>query len=378
MADLSDLPDFLNEDADTVHSRMLVKAPKDINTIEGDFFWDNTRPTAEEIAALKQITLQTVLKAAFPQTSFDKYLDYLGELKGLPRNAATYSTGQIKVNAVTGTQITAGKIACTVGTDDKQSVEFEFQETKTIDNTGIAYINAQCTEVGTIGNVPVGSITLMATPINGIKSITNETEFKGGTDIEDDTPYSSRIVDAEKQEKLSGADSDYIRWAKEVDGVGYAYVEEEWNGPGTVKVLILDKNGQTATQTLIDAVQKYIAPIVPKGQNRGGLAPIGAIVTVATPTILNISVKANFIFTSGYDSSSVLNEIKSSINNYVTGIKLNGTILFKAIESIVGSFILQNKGLDDYSNLTVNSGSTNIVLNEQVAIVNEVTQNAVG
>lgn len=371
-----EVPDFLNEDTDTIHGRMLSKAPKDVNIIEGDFFWDNTRPSAVEFANMQE-KFKALLKIPFPQFSYGKYLDYLGELKGLPRNDATFSTGQIKINAVPNTQITAGKIACTVGTDDKKSVEFELLETKTIDNTGVAYINAKCTEAGIIGNVPAGSIILMATPINGIKAITNETEFKGGTDIEDDIPYSSRIVDAEKQEKLSGADSDYIRWAKEVDGVGYAYVEEEWNGPGTVKVLILDKNGQTATQELIDAVQEYVAPIVPKGENRGGLAPIGALVTITTPSVLEISVKANFTFTSGYDSSSVLNEIKSSINNYITGIKLNGTILFKAIESVVGSFILQNKGIDDYSNLTVNDVTTNITLSEQVAIVNEVTQNAV-
>lgn len=372
-----EIPDFLNEDADTVHARMLEKAPKDINIIEGDFFWNNTRPAAEEIARMKQMALMNVLNAAFPQTSFDKYLDYLGELKGLPRNQATFSIGKIKVTAVPGTQIIADKIACTVGTDDKPSIEFEFQETVTIDNTGTAYIDAECTQSGTMGNVPPGNITLLATPINGVKSITNEEQFKGGTDIEDNTHYAQRIEEAEQQEKLSGSDDDYKRWAKEVDGVGYAYVEEEWNGPGTVKVLILDKNKQTATQELIDEVQNYIAPIVPPGQNRGGLAPIGAIVTITTPTILNLSIKANFIFTSGYDSSEVLTNIKNEVNNYITKIDLNGTILFKAVDSIVGSFILQNKGIDNYSNLTVNDGTVDITLDEQVAVVNEVVTNAV-
>lgn len=375
MADF-EMPDFLSENADTIHARMLKKAPKDVNTIEGDFFWDNTRPTADEMETMLY-KMQRFLKIAFPQTSYGQYLNYLGELKGLPRNDATFSTGKIKVTAVPGTQIVKGKIACTVATEDKTSIEYEFQETKTIDSTEIAYIDAKCTQAGVIGNVPPGNITMLLTPINGVKSITNEEQFKDGTDIEDDTHYSQRIVEVEQQEKLSGADSDYIRWAQKVDGVGYAYVKEEWNGPGTVKVLILDKNGQTATQELIDAVQNYIAPIVPPGQNRGGLAPIGAIVTVATASILNLSVKADFIFTSGYDPSEVLTNIKNEANNYVTKVDLNGTILFKAIDSIVGSFILLKKGLDDYSNLTVNNETINIVLDEQVAVVNEVVANGV-
>ncbi|BAH06756.1 baseplate J/gp47 family protein [Clostridium kluyveri] len=375
MADF-EMPDFLSENADTIHARMLKKAPKDVNTIEGDFFWDNTRPTADEMATI-QYKLQRFLKIAFPQTSYDQYLDYLGELKGLPRNAATFSTGKIKVTAVPGTQIVEGKIACTVATEDKTSIEYKFQETKTIDSTETAYIDAKCTQAGSIGNVPPGSITMLLTPINGVKSVTNEEQFKGGTDIEDDTHYSQRITEAEQQEKLSGADSDYIRWAQKVDGVGYAYPVSEWNGPGTVKVLILDKNGQTATQELIEAVQNYIAPIVPPGQNRGGLAPIGAIVTVATASILNLSIKADFIFTSGYDPPEVLTNIKNEVNNYVTKVDLSETILFKAVDSVVGSFILQKKGIDNYSNLTVNDETVDITLNEQVAVVNEVVANGV-
>ena len=40
------VPDFLNEDVDTIHARMLSKAPPDVNIIEGDFFWSLTRPVA--------------------------------------------------------------------------------------------------------------------------------------------------------------------------------------------------------------------------------------------------------------------------------------------------------------------------------------------
>lgn len=366
------MPDFLTEDVDTIHNRMLSKAPADVSTLEGDFFWDNTRPTAEEKADLLQKALQGVLKLAFPQTSYGIYLEYLGECNNVYKNLATKSTGIIKVKGVPGTLIQSGKVVGTVSTDIKQGIEFEFTETKIIDATGIVNVSAKCLIEGTIGNVLANTITMLITSINGVESIINEESFSGGTDIEDEENFREKLIEAEKEPQLSGADTDYIKWAKEVDGVGYVYPISEWNGPGTVKVLILDKNGQPATQELIDAVQKHIAPIVPKGQNRGGKAPLGAIVTIATPSVLAIDIKANFQFEEGYITSDVFSNLKAKLNKYLSKLEIGGVVLYKAIDTIIGSMLLNKEGIKDYSNLNVNNQSSNIQLVDQVAIVGEV------
>lgn len=366
------IPDFLQEDADTIHERMLEKAPSSVSTVEGDYFWDNTRPAAEEKAELVQMKLQNILRLAFTRTSYGVWLEYIGECNGRFKNPATKSIGVINIKGKPGTVIEKGKIAGTPATDEKESIEFEFTETKVIDETGVINVNARCMKEGTIGNVLPNKITVLITPINGIESITNEEEFKGGTDIEDEEHFRERVMEAEQEEQLSGADTDYIRWAKEVPGVGYAYVDSEWNGAGTVKVLILDKNGQPATNELIKAVKDYIYPDKLPGQNRRGKAPIGAIVTIATPNILNISIQANFEFMNGYDSTDILNSLKDKINTYLGGIPIGGTIIYKAIDTIIGSAILEKQGIKDYTNLTVNGGTSNITLVDQVSIVVEV------
>lgn len=367
------MPDFLQEDVDIIHERMLEKAPPGVSTIEGDYFWDNTRPTAEEKAELIQLKLQNILRLAFSQTSYGIWLEYLGECSGVFKNLPTKATGNIKVIGKPGTVISKGKIAGIPATDEKENIEFEFTETKVIDETGIIYVNAQCLKEGTIGNAQPNTITVLITSINGVESITNEEAFKGGTEIEDEEHFQERVMEAEQAEQLSGADSDYIRWAKEVPGVGYAYVDAEWNGPGTVKVLILDKNGQPATDELIKSVKDYIYPDKLPEQNRGGKAPIGAIVTISTPSILAINIQAQFEFEDGYNSVDVLNSLKSKVNTYLSGIKVGGTVLYKAIDTIAGSMILSKEGLKDLSNLTVNGGTNNIQLADQVAIVGEVT-----
>ncbi|HBF2455861.1 TPA: baseplate J/gp47 family protein [Clostridioides difficile] len=371
------IPVFLTEDEDSVHERMLSNF-QDVSTLEGDFIYDATRPTAEQIAELKQLGLQNNLKIAFPQTSYGTYLEWLGECKGVFKNQPTKATGVITFTGVQGTIITKGTIVTTIATDEKQSIEFELLETKTIGENETVDIKAENRIVGTIGNVSKGSISVLLGSINGVKSVTNK-DFKGGTDIEDEEHFRERVLVAEQEDKLSGASSDYIRWAKEVDGVGYAYVVPEWNGAGTVKVLILDKNRKAATQELIDKVQEYIYPLnISEGENRDGKAPIGALVTVVTPDTLLINVKASFIFSNSFNEETVLNNLKTKIDKYLDKIDLGGTVSYNAIQAIVGSMMLTDEGIQDFSNLTINDAKENIKLQDQVVGIGEIVNEVVG
>ncbi|EMM2322656.1 baseplate J/gp47 family protein [Clostridioides difficile] len=365
------IPVFLTEDEEAIHERMLSNF-QDVSTLEGDFIYDATRPTAEQIAELKQLGLQNNLKIAFPQTSYGTYLEWLGECKGVFKNQPTKATGVITFTGIQGTIITKGTIVTTIATDEKQSIEFELLETETIGKNETVDIKAECRVAGTIGNVSKGSVSVLLGSINGIKSVTNKEDFKGGTDIEDEEHFRERVLVAEQEDKLSGASSDYIRWAKEVDGVGYAYVVPEWAGAGTVKVLILDKNRKAATQELINKVQEYIYPNVEDGQNRDGKAPIGAIVTIATPQTLLINVKASFVFSNGFSQETVLNILKNKIDKYLDKIDIGGTVSYNAIYSLAGSMMLADEGIQDFSNLTINDGTTNIILNDQVVGIGEI------
>ncbi|MCV2286021.1 baseplate J/gp47 family protein [Clostridioides difficile] len=364
------IPVFLTEDEEAIHERMLSNF-QDVSILEGDFVYDATRPTAEQIAELKQLGLQNNLKIAFPQTSYGEYLEWLGECKGVFKNQPTKSVGVITFIGIQGTIITKGTIVTTIATDKKQSIEFELLETKTIGENETVDIKAECRETGTIGNVSQNTVTVLLGSINGIKSVNNKEDFKGGTDIEDEEHFRERVLVAEQEDKLSGANSDYIRWAKEVDGVGYAYVVPEWNGAGTVKVLILDKNRKAATQELIDKVQEYIYPLNVAG-NRDGKAPIGAIVTIATPQTLLINVKASFVFANGFSQETVLNILKNKIDKYLDKIDIGGTVSYNAIYSLAGSMMLADEGIQDFSNLTINDGTTNIILNDQVVGIGEI------
>lgn len=346
------IPDFLKEDEETIHQRMLEKAPPGIDVREGSFFWDATRPGALEKAEVTQLKLQNILRLAFPQTSYGQYLDFLGEMKGVFRHPATPATGTVVFMDQPGTVIPAGFVVLTEAAGTFPAIEFQTKERVQIGEDGTVTVAAECLEPGTIGNVAANTITLLSEPINGIASVTNPEPFTGGTEMEDDDSFRERIL-AAYDEPLSGAKKDYIRWAKEVPGVGAAYVIPLWDGPGTVKVLIMDSNGQPANQELIEAVQNHIAP---DGNLGGGLAPIGADVTVDAPEIFAVDIAFSLFIEDGYDAETVVENIKAQLRDFMAGFKLNtGDRPPERITvTKVGHEILSVDGVDDYASLTLN------------------------
>ena len=357
------IPEFLQEDEETIHRRMLGKAPPGISTKEGDFFWDATRPTAIEKAEVTQLKLQNILRLAFPQTSYGQHLDFLGEMKGVFRHPATPATGTVVFTGQPGTVIPAGFVVLTEAAGPSPAIEFQTKERVQIGEDGTVTVAAECLESGTMGNVAANTITLLSEPINGIASVTNPEPFTGGTEMEDDDSFRGRILVA-YDEPLSGAKKDYIRWAKEVPGVGEVYVIPLWAGPGTVKVLILDSNGQPANQELIEAVQNHIAP---DGNLGGGLAPIGADVTVDAPEVFEVNIALTIVLKDGYTLEDVMEDLTANIKQFLGTFEINtgDRPLDRITVTRLGHVVLSTEGIADYSGLTVNDNDEYIEIPEQ-------------
>ena len=357
------IPDYLNEDEETIHRRMLEKAPPGISTKEGDFFWDATRPTAIEKAEVTQLKLQNILRLAFPQTSYGQYLDFLGEMKGVFRHPATPATGTVVFTGQPGTVIPAGFVVLTEAAGTFPAIEFKTKERVQIGEDGMVTVAAECLESGTLGNVAANTITLLSEPINGIASVTNPEPFTGGTEMEDDDSFRERVL-AAYDEPLSGAKKDYERWAKEVPGVGDVYVIPLWAGPGTVKVLIMDSNGQPANQELIEAVQNHIAP---DGNLGGGLAPIGADVTVDAPEVFEVNIALTIVLKDGYTLEDVMEDLIANIKQFLGTYEINtgDRPLDRITVTRLGHVVLSTEGIADYSGLTVNNNDEYIEIPEQ-------------
>lgn len=363
------IPKEYKKDVEDIHGEMLKVFTEDISTIPGEFAYDATRGSAEQIAMLREMMIHFLLMRAFTQTSDGEYLDLLGDMRAVWRKKATKSTGYVIFYGKPGTIIPKGTIVSTEASENVNSINFITLEMGEIENDYVKVL-AECMTAGNVGNVKPSSVKVLVSEINDVSRVSND-EFKNGTDIEDDESLRDRVQMAEREEQLSGADVDYERWAKEVDGVGYAYCRETWNGPGTVKVHILDKNRKPASSELIAKVKEYIWPDLKSGQvNRGGKAPTGIKECIFdTPKIKNIIVGGDIVVSSDFDSKGVLDRLKTLINKYFDKIDIYGTISYNMVTSIIGVLMVNDMGVEDFSNVTLNGLKENIKLDSELASV---------
>lgn len=260
---MTTLPDYLTDQtADAIRTRMLGNMPSDIDTNEGSFAWDAVSPAAIELA-LAAIWAQEVLRRGFASTTFGAYLDMRCEEHGITRRPAVAATGQVKITGTPGKTIPAGALTVATEADPltgTPSVSFSTTQDVTIDATGSVYAPIQATDPGKDGNVPAGAIKVIVTPVPGVAGVTNDTPTTGGLDTEDDASLLSRFLQRVRNPSASGNKADYVNWAMEVPGVGGVSVVPVRDGPGTVSVAIISTDKVPPDQTLVDAVQDYIAP----------------------------------------------------------------------------------------------------------------------
>lgn len=145
------LPNFITESEEDIYNRMVLNAPENINTVQGDLFYNHTKPMAIELARTKNMELKYLFLSRFAQTATGDDLDLCGEEVSVQRKGAEYAIQRIHVKASAGTYIQKGKIVCTPSTDDEESVEFETEESLVVDDTCEADITVKCTMAGEIG-----------------------------------------------------------------------------------------------------------------------------------------------------------------------------------------------------------------------------------
>lgn len=362
------LPDFITENSDDILKRMIDQAPSNISTIEGDPFWNGVSPLAKEIARIKNIALKNILYSRFPQTATGDDLVYCGDEAGVSKKEADCSIQKMKFTGTPGTTILAERIVCTEATEDNKSIEFKLLETVTIGDTGEITVDAKCTEAGTIGNVAIGGIKILATSLNGIASVSNIEIVQKGVDVEDDESYRQRILDKDQKPITSGNKYHYEAWAKEVEGVGAAKCIPLWNGNGTVKVIITDYEKHAATAELIEKVYDYIDSVRPV---------LCGTLTVVSAVGKAINVTADVKLVQGYNLGVVQQEFGNLIvSEYLKKIPFDSrsnTVNYIS-NAKIGNLLFCTTGVLDHQNLKINGLTSNIPLSDdEIAVLGTVS-----
>lgn len=346
---------FEDQTYETIMARLLAKVPDTLDKREGSFIWDALSPAALELAEA-YIQLDLVLQYGFAQTTYGQYLDYRAAEHGLTRKAATKATGQVTITGSSGAIVPAGALFAT-----SAGVQFQTLTEVTIGDSGTATADIEAVEAGAAGNVPAGAITQIPVSIAGVTAVTNPTATSGGTDEESDADLLARLLERVQNPATSGNAAHYKQWALEVSGVGDAKVLPLWDGPGTVKVVIIDSNKQPANAEIVQNAADYIETV----------RPIGATVTVESATGLEIDVTATVTLATGAVLADVQAVFEEALTAYLQQIAFKQNYVSYAQ---VGSLLLDTPGVLDYSNLMLNNGTGNVSIGDaEVAVLGTVT-----
>lgn len=299
------------------------------------------------------IRMGNLFGMAFIEDGFDEYLDKRINEFGIYRKTGEFATGTVQFTGTAGTQITNGLIIKVNG------LEYSVIQDITLSDDAEKNISPiQANEVGVSYNVPANTEFTIDQTIAGLTSITAKTNIEGGIDPETDEEFKQRFYDTQRNNATSGNVAHYEQWAKEVDGVYGAKVTPLWDGPGTVKVAITGRGNETVSPQIIQNCKDYIESV----------RPIGADVTVVTPTLLKINITGTVELESGFDEDFMKAEVIRLVGEYLE------TETTEVTYSKVFGIIASLEAVNDCRDIQINGGTSNIkISDEQIPAVGTVT-----
>lgn len=332
------------DNRDIIRERILEEIDKKFDKQTGSWIFEFAQSLGIELEN-KYVENEDALRQKFAGTADLESLKIIAFERGVTWKDATYATGVVEVKGVPNALINKGDLF------SNKIVEYEAIENKTIDSDGRASVRVKCTVKGTVGNTIADTITEFPKTLEGLNEVTNPLPIENGYPEETREELLLRFYNTIRRPATSGNIYHYLNWAESIKGVGNAKVKPLWNGNGTVKVIIIDREKEPASEELIKEVKDYIETV----------RPIGADVTVSTAEILKIDLECQVQLMKDYTLEQVTANIKEDLKNYYKEIAFTDMDVYIAK---VASIIFNATGVNnlDINTLKLNGEKNDIIL----------------
>ena len=334
---------FSNQTYEAIRQRILDNINIHIDKREGSFTSNMISPIAEELTKT-YINMSDILKLGFIEDNFDTLLDKRVSEFGVYRKQGSKATGEIKVEGKEGATIENGTI---IRAND---LYFTVLNDIELPDNNIIYVEAN--EVGYKYNLLANTEFELVEKNDKVTKLVNEVEFTNGVDVETDEDLRKRFIKVVNSPSTSGNKNHYEEWALEVNGVGRAVVYPLWNGNGTVKVMVIGNDNKPVAEEIIENCKLHIEECM----------PIGCQLTVITPSLLNVTIKANVELKEGYELEEIKVEFEAKLNDYLK------TVTNELTYAKIYGLLANISGVEDISSLTVNDNNINISIAEDKII----------
>lgn len=386
---------YENETYDVILQRMLDRVSDKLDKRESSLIWDTHSSTAVELQIL-YIELDTMIKNSYGDTAAREFLILLCKDRGITPEPAT--------RAVLKGEFTPADI-------DVTGKRFNIGDMNYIVTEQIApgQYQVQCETQGIIGNQRLGNM-IPIEYITGLQNAVLTEVLIPGEDEEKTETLRKRYFDSFNEQSFGGNRADYIKTVNKIDGVGNLKVTRVWNGDirpadmipstkvtswynsvisgldaevvtwlsavymasfekkltvgGTVLVTVVNSmDFGEVSDALLSKIQTELDPPEYAGEGYG-LAPIGHVVSVKSAEAIEVNVKTDIVFESGYGWNNLKNRIEEEIAGYLLELRktwAENEFLIVRI-SHIESRILAIKGVSDISNTKINEFESNLKL----------------
>jgi uncharacterized phage protein gp47/JayE len=322
---------FEDKTFDNLMDNALAQITADVDKQEGSLIRTAMSPCIQELADY-YVQLDGWIDLVTGDKATEEYLDRVVADYGITRKAATYAVRKV---------ITSG----TVDIGTRWSLSDTTYKIIALLDTNV--YSTTCEQPGIIGNTYSG--TLEALDDVGDATATLTDIIEPGKEVETDDALRARFYLQIQAPSTSGNVANYKKWALEVTGCGDAKIFPLWNGAGTVKVLVVDEN-MAIDANLPETVSAHIEAV----------RPIGATVTVNSPTSKLINIAANVKLDGSKTMTDVQTLFTAAVTAYLKGLVFED---YSASYAKIGSLLLATDGVQDYNTLTINGGTANITIN---------------
>ncbi|PZQ44870.1 MAG: baseplate J protein [Micavibrio aeruginosavorus] len=248
--------------------------------------------------------LEWISKQIHPTTADAEGLKIHLNEWGITEKPAEAASGPVKFTGLSGSVVTAGTIL-------RRGDDLQFSVIADIAILGTEGIgNVAALTPGAESNSAIGVKLSMVSPAPGIQSEATVQDdgsgsgLTGGVDGEDIEEARQRLIERIQQTPQGGADSDYVRWAKEVAGVTRAWPYPNQFGRGTVAVIaVMDNKDGTIVPSAgeLASIKAYVE----------SKRPTTADVFVVAPTPKPIDFTININPSSEAVKTAIQNELKA-------------------------------------------------------------------
>lgn len=172
---------------------------------------------------------------------------------------------------------------------------------------GEATVAAVCDVAGEIGNLEVGTILSLSSPISGVDTDGEvATSAEIGADEEETEDFRYRVLERIRETPQGGAAADYVAWMRDVSGVYRAKALPLARGAGTVDGVFLHESGTgvlgVPTSGQIEAVQDAVDLVRPVLADFLARAPTEVTIAITVTALVPDTVEMRGLVEDEWDA----------------------------------------------------------------------------